>query len=161
MLGMCHRRARERDDVATDTDRLGNLMLVMQFGGPTPGQVRHTDDTMPNVQICMYMSHDCPSTIVYAMDDDDGEEEEDEDDEGGGGGGSPVTDGASLAELWRRKRTRGGGGGGTTTSQSPSIEYCGTTEAGSSGPRGTRNTSPDRGARSTRGSCASANSTSP
>ena len=108
MLGMCHRRARERDDVATDTDRLGNLMLVMQFGGPTPGQVRHTDDTMPNVQICMYMSHDCPSTIVYAMDDDDGEEEEDEDEEGGGGGGSPVTDGASLAELWRRKRTRGG-----------------------------------------------------
>jgi hypothetical protein len=46
--------------------RLGNPMLIMAFG-PTTGQVRHIDHTDPNLQICLYMSPRCPSTIVYAM----------------------------------------------------------------------------------------------
>ncbi|KAL3768405.1 hypothetical protein ACHAW5_000772 [Stephanodiscus triporus] len=91
MLRMCGRRARERGDRRI-YDRLGNLMLVMQFGGPTVGQVRHIDNMVPNLQICTYMSRRCPSTTVYMMDDGDD--------------GSPVTDGASLVEFWQRRRRR-------------------------------------------------------
>jgi hypothetical protein len=83
MLGMCGRRARERN--TGGYDQLGNCMLVMQFGGPTDGQVRHIDNMVPNLQICLYMSQSCPSTIVYEIDD----------------GGSPVIDGASLVEYWQ------------------------------------------------------------
>ena len=84
MLGMCSRRAQERG--TGDYDRLGNMMLVMQFGGPTNGQVRHIDNMVPNLQVCLYMSKQCPSTVVYEMEDD----------------GSPVIDGASLVEYWQR-----------------------------------------------------------
>jgi hypothetical protein len=99
MLSMCSRRAIERG-TSTNYHRLGNLMLVVQFGGPTPGQVRHIDNMVPNLQICMYMSRNCPSTIVYAIDDDEDRNV-----------GSPVTDGASLLELWQRQRERRREGG--------------------------------------------------
>ncbi len=91
MLGMCDRRSRERHEARNYTS-LGNLMFILQFGGPTMGQVRHIDNMVPNVQICLYMSTNCPSTIVYAMkgeDDDDGH-------------GFPVTNGRTLLQFWER-----------------------------------------------------------
>ena len=87
MLIMCARRSRERNCVSYTS--LGNLMFIMQFGGPTYGQVRHIDNMIPNVQICLYMSDCCPSTIVYEMDDGDGQ---------------PVTDGNSLIVFWERTK---------------------------------------------------------
>ena len=89
MLGMCNRRSREQN--CRYYTSLGNLMFIMQFGGPTEGQVRHIDNMVPNLQICVYMSARCPSTIVYAMDDGDG---------------LPVTDGTSLIEFWQRQREK-------------------------------------------------------
>ena len=89
MLGMCSRRSRERNCVSYTS--LGNLMFIMQFGGPTYGQVRHIDNMIPNVQICLYMSDCCPSTIVYEMDDGDGQ---------------PVTDGNSLIDFWERTKDK-------------------------------------------------------
>eukprot|EP00581_Thalassiosira_minuscula_P032124 CAMPEP_0183774034 /NCGR_PEP_ID=MMETSP0739-20130205/40814_1 /TAXON_ID=385413 /ORGANISM="Thalassiosira miniscula, Strain CCMP1093" /LENGTH=435 /DNA_ID=CAMNT_0026015205 /DNA_START=107 /DNA_END=1414 /DNA_ORIENTATION=+ len=86
MLGMCDRRSRER--CCETYTSLGNEMFIMQFGGPTDGQVRHIDNMVPNVQICLYMSSRCPSTVVYAMDDGDG---------------LPVTDGTSLIDFWERQ----------------------------------------------------------
>ncbi len=76
-----------RIDSARKYTSLGNLMFIMQFGGPTEGQVRHIDNMVPNVQICLYMSPSCPSTIVYAMDDGDGDS---------------VTNGALLVKYWER-----------------------------------------------------------
>ncbi|KAL7542421.1 hypothetical protein ACHAWF_007172 [Thalassiosira exigua] len=89
MLGMCDRRSRERN--CANYTSLGNLMFIMQFGGPTDGQVRHIDNMVPNIQICCYMSSTCPSTTVYAMDDGDG---------------LLVTDGSSLVEFWDRQKNR-------------------------------------------------------
>ncbi|KAL9185024.1 hypothetical protein ACHAXT_002801 [Thalassiosira profunda] len=88
MLGMCNRRTQERS--CARYNRLGNLMFILQFGGPTEGQVRHIDNMVGNVQICLYMSANCPSTVVYEMDDGDG---------------SPVTNGASLIEFWGQHRS--------------------------------------------------------
>lgn len=85
MLGMCDRRSKQRQ--SRKYASLGNLMFILQFGGPTQGQVRHIDNMVPNVQICLYMSACCPSTIVYAMDDGDG---------------APVTNGRLLLEFWER-----------------------------------------------------------
>jgi hypothetical protein len=65
MLGMCEKRSRTRR--CEKYTKLGNLMFILAFG-PTNGQVRHIDDMDPNLQICLYMSCDCPSTIVYSMD---------------------------------------------------------------------------------------------
>jgi hypothetical protein len=59
MLGMCGRFS---DGAYT---QLSNLMLVFSFG-KTDGQVRHIDHTHPNAMVCMYMSQECPSTIVYS-----------------------------------------------------------------------------------------------
>lgn len=64
MRSMCDRRRRRSP--TTQCWRLGNLMLVLSFG-PVPGQVRHIDAMAPNVQICLYMSTDCPTTRIYAM----------------------------------------------------------------------------------------------
>ena len=101
MLGMCDRRyTREREECIVTSNvgntcrkytSLGNLMFIMQFGGPTEGQVRHIDNMVPNIQICLYMSSSCPSTIVYAMDDydEDGEHE-------------PVANGGLLVKYWER-----------------------------------------------------------
>jgi len=89
MLSMCARRSRERNCVSYAS--LGNIMFIMQFGGPTYGQVRHIDNMIPNVQICLYMSNCCPSTIVYEMDDGDG---------------LPVTDGNSLIDFWERTKDK-------------------------------------------------------
>jgi hypothetical protein len=84
MLGMCNRRSQER--CCMNYTSLGNFMLILSFGS-SEGQVRHIDNMIPNLQICLYMSPSCPSTIVYAMDDADGQ---------------PVTDGNSLIEFWER-----------------------------------------------------------
>jgi hypothetical protein len=65
MLGMCEKRSRTRR--CEKYTKLGNLMFILAFG-PTNGQVRHIDNMDPNLQICLYMSCDCPSTIVYSMD---------------------------------------------------------------------------------------------
>mmetsp|Transcript_28845 Transcript_28845/g.33523 ORF Transcript_28845/g.33523 Transcript_28845/m.33523 type:complete len:446 (+) Transcript_28845:204-1541(+) len=81
MLGMCQRRARERGE-CNKFVRLGNFMFIFQFGGPTHGQVRHIDNMIPNVQICLYMSANCPSTIIYEME------------------GEEIKCGASLIEYW-------------------------------------------------------------
>ena len=86
MLGMCDRRTYERS--CETYGSLGNVMLIMQFGGPTDGQVRHIDNMLPNIQICLYMTH-CPSTVIYAMDDE---------------GGLPIADCALLLEFWERQR---------------------------------------------------------
>lgn len=76
MLGMCQRRSQERrtqerrhgqDEGQDHNYTLSNLMLILQFGGPTHGQVKHIDAMIPNIQICLYMSTDCPSTILYSM----------------------------------------------------------------------------------------------
>jgi hypothetical protein len=82
MLGMCDRRTNER--YSTKYSSLRNLMFILCFG-EAAGQVRHIDNMLPNVQICLYMSASCPSTIVYEMDDGDG---------------PPVTDVSSLLDLW-------------------------------------------------------------
>ena len=85
LLGMCDRRSSDRG--TRKYTSLGNLMFILQFGGPTLGQVRHIDNMLPNLQICCYMSSDCPSTVVYDIDD---------------GGEAPVTNGKLLIEFWER-----------------------------------------------------------
>ena len=85
MLGMCDRRSKDRCDLKYTS--LGNLMFILCFG-QAAGQVRHIDNMVPNLQICLYMSESCPSTIVYEMDDGDG---------------PPVSDVSSLLELWNRQ----------------------------------------------------------
>jgi len=85
MLGMCNRRSRERHEV--EYSSLGNLMFILSFG-ETGGQVRHIDNMVPNLQICLYISQSCPSTVVYEMDDLEG---------------PPVTDVVTLLELWSRQ----------------------------------------------------------
>ena len=92
MLGMCQRRSQNRsNDIQQNYSRLGNLMLILQFGGPTRGQVRHIDNMVPNLQICLYMSAFCPTTIVYGM-------EEDEDDSI-----TPITDAKRLFKYWQKQ----------------------------------------------------------
>ena len=59
MLQMCTKR----DPIY---NRLGNLMFILSFG-PVQGQVRHIDDMDPNLQVCCYMSRNCPATIIYTM----------------------------------------------------------------------------------------------
>ena len=97
MLGMCQRRSEIRffdDGRRRNYTKLGNLMLILQFGGPTSGQVRHIDNMVPNIQICLYMSSNCPSTIVYEMDDGNGEDGEMCDEV------ISVTNCKSLLECW-------------------------------------------------------------
>ena len=88
MLEMLRRRQFHNSYRDGGYTRLGNLMFILQFGGPTLGQVRHIDNMLPNVQICLYMSYRCPSTIVYVVDDLDG---------------LPVTDGETLIDFWERQ----------------------------------------------------------
>ena len=78
MLNMCNRRRKRRHRSSNEEDdpanvfedrtysRLGNLMFILSLG-PVHGQVRHIDHMNPNLQICLYMSPRCPSTIVYSM----------------------------------------------------------------------------------------------
>ena len=87
MLGMCARRAKESN--SRNYESLGNLMFILQFGGPTDGQVRHIDNMVPNIQICLYMSCNCPSTVVYEME------------------GDPITDGRLLLEHWSNNEEDG------------------------------------------------------
>jgi hypothetical protein len=78
MLGMCDKRS----TVSSRNYRtLGNLMFILAFG-PTFGQVRHIDHMDPNLQICLYMSNHCPTTIVYSME------------------GPPITNCRELVEHW-------------------------------------------------------------
>lgn len=67
MLQMCQRRVDLRGGNQT-YEKLGNLMLILTFG-KTQGQVRHIDHMDPNLQICLYMSRDCPSTVVFALEE--------------------------------------------------------------------------------------------
>lgn len=46
--------------------KLGNIMFILSFG-PVVGQVRHIDNMISNVQVCLYMSRECPSTILYSL----------------------------------------------------------------------------------------------
>jgi len=91
MLGMCDRRPKKCEFEYINTHansctrkyvKLENLMFILSFG-PIKGQVRHIDNMVPNLQICLYMSSDCPSTIVYAMD------------------GPPVTNVDELINYWQ------------------------------------------------------------
>jgi hypothetical protein len=43
-------------------------MFILSFGHAS-GQLRHIDAMNPNVQICLYMSKDCPSTVAYALEE--------------------------------------------------------------------------------------------
>eukprot|EP00557_Chaetoceros_sp_GSL56_P002797 CAMPEP_0176501248 /NCGR_PEP_ID=MMETSP0200_2-20121128/14054_1 /TAXON_ID=947934 /ORGANISM="Chaetoceros sp., Strain GSL56" /LENGTH=447 /DNA_ID=CAMNT_0017900111 /DNA_START=311 /DNA_END=1655 /DNA_ORIENTATION=+ len=82
MLLMCQRRSNSRN--CGDFASLGNLMFILQFGGPTEGQVRHIDNMVSNVQICLYMSRNCPSTVVYELEGED----------------DSIVDCKSLLEYW-------------------------------------------------------------
>ena len=66
MLGMCDRRSSGRS--SRRCTRVNNLMYILTFGC-TNGQVRHIDKMNPNLQICLYMSSNCPSTIVFHLED--------------------------------------------------------------------------------------------
>jgi len=68
MLGMCDRRSLSRN--CRRCTRLNNIMFILTFGCVN-GQVRHIDKMNPNLQICLYMSSDCPSTIVYHLEEPD------------------------------------------------------------------------------------------
>ena len=76
MLSMCNRRVDGRK-----YSKLGNFMFIMSFGA-AQGQVRHIDHMDPNLQVCLYMSNKCPSTIVYAME------------------GAPITNCQELIDYW-------------------------------------------------------------
>ena len=81
MLSMCDQfqLQGQHNGCSRQYTQLGNLMLILSFG-PVPGQVRHIDDMDPNAQICLYMSKNCPSTVVYATTNDDGDDDEHDDD---------------------------------------------------------------------------------
>lgn len=91
MLGMCEKRSEIYDiyDSAGNYcnksnnkySKLGNFMFILSFGAIN-GQVRHIDNMAGNLQICLYMSSGCPSTILYAMD------------------GLPITNYQELIERW-------------------------------------------------------------
>ena len=92
MLGMCEKRSQvlldevgleptRKTNIRVKYTKLGNLMLILSFGSIW-GQVRHIDDMVSNVQICLYMSSNCPSTKVYKM------------------AGPPIRNGKELLEFW-------------------------------------------------------------
>ena len=68
MLAMCDKRSLSRS--SRRCTRVNNIMFILTFGR-TNGQVRHIDKMNPNLQICLYMSNDCPSTIVYHLEEPD------------------------------------------------------------------------------------------
>jgi hypothetical protein len=86
MLGMCEKRSKNSNSNHGNYRTLGNLMFILAFG-PTFGQVRHIDHMDPNLQICLYMSNNCPTTIVYSME------------------GPPITNCRELVEHWETTTT--------------------------------------------------------
>lgn len=84
MLGMCDRRAMSRS--CRRCTRVNNIMFILTFGC-TIGQVRHIDKMNPNLQICLYMSNDCPTTIVYNLEDPN------------------IINGEQLVEYWEETRS--------------------------------------------------------
>eukprot|EP00536_Pseudo-nitzschia_multiseries_P008886 jgi/Psemu1/288094/fgenesh1_pg.235_\ len=84
MLGMCDRRSVSRS--CSKCKRVNNIMFILTFG-KTIGQVRHIDKMNPNLQVCLYMSSDCPSTIVYHLEEPD------------------VINGEQLVEYWEETRS--------------------------------------------------------
>ena len=80
MIGMCERHRCESEQQQQDNiinssfsssrryDRVGNVMLILNFG-PTPGQIRHIDNTDGNLFVSVYISTNCPSTIIYEVGD--------------------------------------------------------------------------------------------
>ena len=114
MLSMLQRRSAQRKEPLCT--QLGNIMFIMQFGGPTSGQVRHIDNMVSNIQVCLYMSNDCPSTIVYVMDElnvhhpnemEDGQEYEDtffvNDPDCGNETTAFITNSSLLLQYWEQK----------------------------------------------------------
>ncbi len=68
MLKMCNRHSERMGNIEKHYSHIDNLMFILQFGGgSTRGQVRHIDNMAGNLQICLYMSTECPSTIIYEM----------------------------------------------------------------------------------------------
>lgn len=84
MLGMCDKRAMSRS--CRRCTRVNNIMFILTFGC-TIGQVRHIDKMNPNLQICLYMSNDCPTTIVYNLEEPD------------------IFNGEQLVEYWEESRS--------------------------------------------------------
>ena len=84
MLGMCERRSLSRS--CRRCTRVNNIMFILTFGC-TNGQVRHIDKMNPNLQICLYMSNDCPTTIVYNLEEPD------------------IINGEQLVEYWEETRS--------------------------------------------------------
>lgn len=84
MLGMCDRRSLSRS--RRRCTRVNNIMFILTFGC-TNGQVRHIDKMNPNLQICLYMSSECPSTIIYHLEEPD------------------VINGEQLMEYWEETRS--------------------------------------------------------
>ncbi|KAG7348658.1 hypothetical protein IV203_017363 [Nitzschia inconspicua] len=64
ILQMCNDPRRQQQHC--QYSQLGNLMFILS-NGPVSGQVRHIDHMDPNVQVCLYMSEQCPATIVYEL----------------------------------------------------------------------------------------------
>ena len=65
---------------------MNNIMFILTFGC-TNGQVRHIDKMNPNLQICLYMSSDCPTTILYHLEEPD------------------VINGEQLVAFWEETRS--------------------------------------------------------
>ena len=84
MLGMCDRRSLSRS--CRRCTRVNNIMFILTFGC-TNGQVRHIDKMNPNLQICLYMSSDCPTTILYHLEEPD------------------VINGEQLVAFWEETRS--------------------------------------------------------
>ncbi|KAG7369372.1 hypothetical protein IV203_032115 [Nitzschia inconspicua] len=65
ILQMCNDSRRQQQQHC-QYSQLGNLMFILS-NGPITGQVRHIDHMDPNVQVCLYLSEQCPATIVYEL----------------------------------------------------------------------------------------------
>ena len=86
MIGMCDRRSSLRS--TRRCTRVNNLMYILTFG-ETGGQIRHIDAMNPNLQICLYMSNDCPSTVIYQIE----------------GEGQDIVNGEQLVAYWESNNT--------------------------------------------------------
>mmetsp|Transcript_1145 Transcript_1145/g.1306 ORF Transcript_1145/g.1306 Transcript_1145/m.1306 type:complete len:460 (+) Transcript_1145:36-1415(+) len=68
MVGMCDRRSTWRS--SRRCTKINNLMFILTFSDQK-GQVRHIDKINPNLQICLFMSNNCPSTVIYHLEEPD------------------------------------------------------------------------------------------
>ena len=88
---MCQKRTERRDSEGSTSStspyytELDNFMFILQFG-PSTGQVRHIDNMVPNIQICLYLSQSCPTTIIYEIET------------------NTIHNATSLCEYWTEQR---------------------------------------------------------